>query len=105
MLLKKENIILKLKEYQPIFKKDEVLLLGLFGSYSNGKEKESSDIDILIETTPAFLEKYRGFKAHLKLDELKALLEKTFAKKIDFTDKQGLIQQNNLYILNRTIYV
>ena len=105
MLLKKEYIITKLKELKPIFKKEDINLLGLFGSYSNGKEQSNSDIDILIETTPAFLNKYRGFKAHLKLDELKELLQKTFNKKIDFTDKQGLIQNNNLYILDRTIYV
>ena len=104
-MISKENILVKLKELKPLFEQHELKLLGLFGSYSTGRENAESDIDILIETTPAFLDKYKGFKAHLKLDELKTLLENIFDKKIDFTDRQGLIQHNNLYILDKAIYV
>jgi len=105
MILSKNNLLLKLKELKPTFQKSEVRLLGLFGSYSRDEANENSDIDILIETTPEFLTKYQGFKAHLKLDELKELLRETFNKEIDFVDKQGLLQHNNTYILDKALYV
>ena len=59
----------------------------------------------MIETTPFFLEKNRGLKAFLKLEEFKNNLESIFAKNIDIFDKQGLIQKNNTYFLNKAIYV
>ncbi len=104
-VLNKEIILNTLKEINPSIEKDGIKLLGLFGSYSRNEATENSDIDILIETTPLFLEKNRGLKAFLKLEELKNNLENIFAKKIDIIDKQGLIQKNNTYILNKAIYV
>jgi len=104
-VLNKEVILNKLKEINPSIEKDGIKLLGLFGSYSRDEANENSDIDILIETTPLFLEKNRGLKAFLKLEELKNNLESIFAKNIDIVDKQGLIQKNNTYILNKAIYV
>ncbi|MCX6051621.1 MAG: nucleotidyltransferase domain-containing protein [Campylobacterales bacterium] len=105
MILNQKNILMKLKELKPVFESSEVKLLGLFGSYARDEAKEESDIDILIETTPTFLEKYKGFKAHLKLDELKEILKQTFEKNIDLVDKQGLLQHHNHYILDKTVYV
>jgi predicted nucleotidyltransferase len=104
-VLNKEVILNTLKEINPSIEKDGIKLLGLFGSYSRNEATENSDIDILIETTPIFLEKNKGLKAFLKLEELKNNLENIFAKKIDIIDKQGLIQKNNTYILNKAIYV
>ena len=104
-VLTKSNILDTLKNMQPTFKKEGVNLLGLFGSYSRDEAKEDSDIDILIETTPLFLQNNIGFKAHLKLDELKEILQNTFNKDVDFADKQGLLDHNNTYILKKAIYV
>ena len=81
------------------------MLLGIFGSYARGEESETSDIDILIETTPEFLKTYKGFKAFAKLDEIKHELEHVFEKEIDLVDKVGLTQHNNTYILENTLYV
>ena len=103
--LYKDTILSKLKELNPSYEKDGVKFLGLFGSYSRDEANENSDIDILIETTPLFLEKYQGLKAYVKLDEIKDDLKKTFNKNIDIIDKQGLLQHNNTYILNKAIYV
>jgi len=104
-MLTKQTILHKLKELQPLFAKEDVMLLGLFGSYSRDEADENSDIDILIETSPAFVEKNVGWDAFVKLDELREILQKTFRKKIDITDKQGLIAHHNKYILNKVIYV
>jgi predicted nucleotidyltransferase len=103
--LQRDSILAKLKELNPSYEKEGVKLLGLFGSYSRNDANENSDIDILIETTPLFLEKYRGLKAYVKLDEIKSDLEKAFHKNIDIVDRQGLLQHNNCYILDKAIYV
>ena len=101
----KNEILDKLKQLKPLFSKEGIVLLGLFGSYANNSANEDSDIDILVETTPKFLEKYRGFKAFSKLDEFRELLSNEFNKNIDLVDKQGLLQHKNTYILDKTIYV
>ena len=51
------------------------------------------------------VEKYKGLRAFTKLEELKNNLENIFQKNVDIVDKQGLIQKNNTYILNKAIYV
>jgi len=101
-----KNVILQtLKKFQPIFSKEDVKLLGLFGSYARDEARENSDIDILIETTPSFLKKNRGFSAFVKLDELRELLKQSLGRDVDIVDKRGLLDNNNTFILNRTIYV
>ncbi|MBI3873697.1 MAG: nucleotidyltransferase domain-containing protein [Arcobacter sp.] len=104
-MLNKDSILLQLKELKPEFQKDEVNILGLFGSYARDEENKNSDIDILIETTPLFLEKYRGLKAYAKLEDLKNIIKDTFHKEIDFVAKSELNQHSNTYILNKAIYV
>ena len=103
--MKKEQILYELKKLQPLYLEEGILLLGLFGSYANETENNTSDIDILIETTPKFLQTHRGFKAFSRLDEIKKDLKKVFKKKIDLVDKVGLEQHNNNYILENTLYV
>ena len=104
-VLTKSDILLTLKELQPLFEKEHLKLLGLFGSYSRDEAKEDSDIDILIETTPTFLEKNKGFSAFSKLDEMRDILKQSLGKEIDIIDKQGLLDHNNTFILDKTIYV
>lgn len=104
-VLEKQAILSTLKEMKAVYEKDGVLLLGLFGSYIRDEATEESDIDILIETTPLFLSKYRGLRAYVKLDEVRENLEKVFGKKVDIVDKQGLIQHGNTYILDKAVYV
>lgn len=101
----KENIIATLKALQPTYKQEGILLLGIFGSYARDEQNAKSDIDILIETTPQFLQKYKGFRAFSRLDDIKHELEKIFSKEIDLVDKEGLKQHNNAHILESTLYV
>lgn len=101
----KHTILETLHKLKPLYAEEGLLLLGLFGSYARDEANELSDIDILIETTPLFLKKYRGFKAFSKLDSLKEELEAVLHKNVDFVDKTGLLQHNNAYILEKTLYV
>jgi predicted nucleotidyltransferase len=104
-MLSKDEILNKLKKFRPIFEKDGVIILGLFGSYAISKATKESDIDILIDTTPSFLEKYKGFSGFSKLEEIKNILKQEFNLEVDLVDKQGLLQHNNEYILKKAIYV
>ena len=101
----KQEILSTLKSLKPQYEKDGFEILGLFGSYARDMQTENSDIDILINTTNEFLEKYRGFRVFSKLDEIKNEFKQIFHTDIDFVDKQGLLQRNNDYILSKTIYV
>ena len=103
--MNREEILCELKKLQPHYLQEGILLLGLFGSYANKTQNSTSDIDILIETTPKFLNTYKGFKAFSRLDTIKNDLKKIFKKEIDLVDKVGLEQHNNTYILENTLYV
>ena len=101
----KNEILQKLKELKPKYEAEGFLILGLFGSYARDEATESSDVDILIETKQEFLDKYRGFRAFAKFDDIKDELKAVLHKEIDFADRQGLLQRGNDYILTRAIYV
>ena len=65
-----EEIRKILAEHKEIIReKYGVVITGIFGSYSRGEQKESSDIDILVE-----IEKPIGFKFFELWDELEELL-------------------------------
>lgn len=101
----KEEILSTLKTLKPKYAKEGFVIMGLFGSHARGEATEKSDIDILIETRPEFLEKYRGFRAFARLDDIKEELRSVFHSEIDFVDRQGLVQHKNDYILKKAIYV
>ncbi len=101
----KENILQTLKELKPKYEAEGFEILGLFGSYARDEATESSDINILIETKKEFLDKYRGFRAFAKFDDIKEELKAVLHKEIDFVDRQGLLQRGNDYIINKAIYV
>jgi len=103
--MRKEEILQKLKELKPKYEAEGFEILGLFGSYARDEATEGSDIDILIDTKKEFLDKYQGFRAFAKFDDIKEELKSEFHKEIDFADRQGLLQRGNEYIINKTIYV
>lgn len=103
--MKKQEILATLKTLQPKYREEGIELLGLFGSYARDEQCETSDIDILVETTPAFLKKHLGFRAFAKLDNIKNELQRIFKKPVDLVDKNGLEQHHNTHILKSTLYV
>jgi len=63
----------------PILKKNKVKKAGIFGSYARGENKNSSDIDILVEINN------KNFSL-LDLVKLKILMEKILNKKVDLIE-------------------
>jgi predicted nucleotidyltransferase len=90
-------IISSIKKYKNRYIDDGIKIIGLFGSYARGEAKQNSDIDIVIETTPLFLKKYRGVRAFSRLLEIKNELQTLLEKEIDLVDKSALVKKKNLY--------
>jgi len=96
-MIRKEDILKTLKKFkQEVKKKYKVRELGLFGSYINEKQKESSDIDILVE----FDEKADLFD----LIRLSLFLEEKLNKKVDIVPKSALREEIKENILQKVIY-
>lgn len=103
-MLEKNEIISKLKELKPHYKKEGFIIKGLFGSYSRDEATENSDIDILIESNSSFASKY-GFKAISRINEIKAEISKVLGVSVDLADSTGMGKTATKFIINRTIYV
>ena len=56
----KEPILLYLKELKLSLENEGIAELGLFGSFAKDEATIYSDIDVLIKTTKAFWDKYKG---------------------------------------------
>jgi len=96
-----------LDEIKRILKKHESELrekygvkeIGVFGSYVRGEQKESSDLDILVEFAP-------GAKISL-LDfvELENYLSDLLGVKVDLVEKSALKPRIGKYILKEVVYL
>jgi predicted nucleotidyltransferase len=86
-----------LKENQMIFEKYGVEIEGLFGSYVHGRQKENSDLDILISPNGS---KPFGIFALIRLEnELNDLL----GLKVDIAVKRSLKPAIGKYILKELV--
>ena len=95
----------KLQHIKELIKKNRALLkerykvkrLGIFGSYSRGKAKADSDVDILVEffEPPDFFEFIR----------LENFLKDLFGIKVDLVTRKALKPLIRNAILKETVYV
>ncbi|GIU71460.1 MAG: nucleotidyltransferase [Candidatus Nitrosocaldaceae archaeon] len=94
----KKDIIKILERELPYLKeKYGVKSLGIFGSYVKGKQKESSDIDILIEfDKPISIFKFLEIEEHLS---------NLLGIKVDLVSRKGLKDEIKDNILREVIYV
>ena len=80
------------------------MIKGLFGSYSRDEEEEGSDVDILIEATPQFANKY-GFRAISRIREIQEEMSQTLGVQVDLADSTGMGRTARKFIIDRAIYV
>ncbi|GGD42969.1 nucleotidyltransferase [Malaciobacter pacificus] len=102
--MKKEEILNKLKELKPIYSQEGFIIKGLFGSYSRDEATPTSDIDILIESTPEFASRY-GFKSISRINEIKNEISNIFGLPVDLADSSGMGKTAKKFIIDRAIYV
>ncbi len=73
---------INIKEINPILKDNGVEFAGVFGSFSRGEMKETSDIDILVRfITPVSL---------LKLIHLERMLSRKIGREVDLITEDSL---------------
>lgn len=92
IVIQKNEIILKLKELKPLYSKDDFIIQGLLGSYSRDEATNTSDIDILVESTTDFASRY-GFKA----------ISTIFGIPVNLADSSGMGRTAKKFIIDRAI--
>ena len=97
----KNSILSTLKKLKPVYEKEGLILLGLFGSYARDTQTKFSDIDIAYKIDyDKFSSKYKdGFSKILRIDEIKEELQNTFHARVD------LVPDSNKSILKDLINV
>jgi len=97
----KNEILNQLKKLKPIYEKEGLTLLGLFGSYAKDTQTKYSDIDIAykLDYDKFSLNYTGGFAKLLRIDDIKKELQDIFKKPIDF------VPDSNKDILKGLIYV
>ena len=100
------NIILdRLSSLKKQLSSDGFMFTGVFGSYVRNENREDSDIDILYNLTLDFRNKYKGFKAIAKLDDIQETISDNLGIKADLVQQATLSSNSKKYILAETIYV
>ncbi len=102
--MKKEQILEYLRSVKSIYAQEGFLIEALFGSYSRDEAEAKSDIDILIEATPAFASKY-GFQSIARIRQIQDELSAALGVKVDLADRTGMGKTAKKFIIDRAIYV
>jgi predicted nucleotidyltransferase len=95
----------KLKEKKRLLLKDGFEIVGVFGSYARGDETKDSDIDLLYDIKPIFMQKYEGFQAFAKLNEIREELKAFLKRDIDIATIDNSSKTFKEYALKDIIYV
>lgn len=82
----------KKDEIKDLLKKNDVTMLGLFGSYARGEESEESDIDFII--------KFSKNNGLLSLVKLKRELSEILGKKVDLLTERSISPYIRKNIMN-----
>ena len=102
--MNKEIILNYLNDVKNRYEDEGFLIKGLFGSYARDEADSQSDVDVLVEATPEFANKY-GFGAIRRLQEIELEMSHTLGVKVDLADATGMGKTGKKFIIDRTIYV
>lgn len=100
-----QSILDKVKELKSQLSIEGFIIEGIFGSYSRDEFNLTSDIDILYELNETFRDKYKGFKAIAKLDNIQKDISNLLNIQADLVQKSCLGLISSKYILPEIIYV
>ncbi len=84
------DVIKKLKILKTKYLKENIEIVGIFGSVAKGEKNIYSDIDIAYKVDHLkFLKQYPGLKAFIKLEDIKNELQKELGIKVDLVTLQS----------------
>lgn len=72
-------------------------------AYARDEADETSDIDILIEAKPSFVERYGIRSIKERIEEIKREISSIFGVSVDLADKTGMGKTAQKFIIDRTI--
>lgn len=102
--MNKMSILNYLTNIKSKYQNEGFLIKALFGSYSRDEADENSDVDILVEATPEFANRY-GFGAISRIHEIQAELSQALGLPVDLADSTGMGKTGKKFIIDRAIYV
>ena len=102
--MNKEYILNYLADIKNKYQDEGFMIKALFGSYSRDEADEDSDVDILVEATPIFANKY-GFGAVARIREIQSELSQELGRPVDLADSTGMNKTGKKFIIDRAIYV
>ena len=93
-----QDIEAKLKENKDLLnKRFNVKEIGIFGSFVRGEQKETSDLDILVE--------FEGSISLFEIVRLERFLSELLGEKVDLVMKNSLKPRIGKHILREVVYV
>ena len=103
----KQQIINTLQSFKQKHADEGVHIIGMFGSYADGKYDDFSDVDVAYKIDyEVFSKKYRdGFSKILRIEEIKQSLEKILHKKVDFVSLDSNNKRFIEHIQKEMLYV
>ena len=102
--MNKESILHYLSNVKNKYQEEGFLIKALFGSYSRDEANSDSDVDILVEATPEFANRY-GFGAISRIKEIQKELSQALGIPVDLADSSGMSKTGKKFIIDRAIYV
>lgn len=100
-----KELLYKIKIEKQKLLKDGFKIVGVFGSYAKNTQTKDSDIDLLYDIEPTFVEKYSGFEAFSKLSQIKEDLQKSLNLKVDIATIDNNSRTFKKYALKDILYV
>jgi len=100
-----KELLNKIKIEKEKLLKDGFKIIGIFGSHAKNNQKKDSDIDLLYDIEPVFIQKYSGFEAFSKLSEIKESLQVALNTKVDIASIDNNSKTFQKYALKDVIYV
>lgn len=100
-----QDLLNKIKLIKEELAAEGYLIEGIFGSFSRGENTSDSDLDLLIELSGEFKDKYKGYKAISKMDSIEKYISEYLNLKIDAVQMNSLNEIAKRYIIPEVYYV
>ena len=102
--MRKEHILNYLSSVKEQYQEEGFYIKALFGSYARDEADVRSDVDILVEASKEFANKY-GFGAIARIKEIQDELSQALGVPVDLADSSGMGSTAKKFIIDRAIYV
>jgi predicted nucleotidyltransferase len=100
-----DRIIEALDAAHEHYREEGFVVLGVFGSRARGDNREDSDLDILYRLETEFFDRYPGWSAAGRLQEIREDLRERIGLEIDIANERALHPVGQKYIIPETVYV